>query len=145
MMTNEEAKQEAIRKAFCDKWDLFTDEYKNHLLTKKHWVDMSIKYGALSGLNYYKSPTPQILTYNNEIEINCEFWRPISLKGIEDNNGWTRIEPDDSNIPTEPDTYMGYSPTVGEVRCCKTSLKSLFKNGTITHFRIYTEHHKPIY
>jgi hypothetical protein len=141
-MTNEEAKKAAIIAAFGDKWNFFTEEYKQHLLSRKHWVDMSIKYGAMNTPNYYKSPTPQRLGFAGVIEEKCEFWRPIELKGIENNNGWIRIEPDGSNLPSDG-TYKwlfesGNSSIFDYKKGDTLSIK-------LTHYRPIEIELKPVY
>lgn len=148
-MTNEEAKQQAIIKAFGDKWEMFTNEYQKHLLTRKHWVDMSIPYGALRQPNYYRNPTQTAMGVDPmKCDAKHEFWRPIELKGLETNNGWTRIEPDGSNLPkTNSEVWYEVFPypwpnEEGGSRYTAEGLEMYWVPMKITHFKEYKE---PIY
>lgn len=83
-------KQEFIKQAFGKSWDKLSLRMQDHILTRHHWVDRSSNRMNLS---------PGDLGFEeSECEIRCEFWRPIALKGIETNNGWTKIESGLSNI-----------------------------------------------
>lgn len=86
-------KQEKIKEAFGDSWNLLTHSMQQHILNVHHWVDRSRNRMNLS---------PKDLGFDEgtECEVHCEFWRPIALKGIEDNNGWIKIESMDS-FPVE--------------------------------------------
>ncbi len=146
-MTKLTKKEERIVKAFGDKWDLFTEEYKDHLLTRKHWVDMSVKYGALVGDNYYKSPTLQRLGFTDEeIEVNCEFWRPIALKGLEDNNGWISIE---DQLPPTCESILCFSTKGGinlhyfSLMYADAEIEEWKERTSITHWQ--KEPNPPVY
>lgn len=144
-MEKKTAKQQAIEKAFGDKWHLFTPEYQEHLLTKKHWVDMSVKYGALSGKDYYRSPTPQRLGFMDEIEINFEFWRPKSLQGIETNNGWFRIESEE-DLPRQDGEYRCFTKkrNISEFTFLKNATEKWWMDR-ITHYKPIEPELLPIY
>jgi hypothetical protein len=93
-MTNQEAKLEAIKKAY-EKWNpktfsiigkvlntdgFFHDDYINDFVSTSECDQKTIGLGNL-------------------------LHRPKSLASLESNNGWTRIEPDGSNLPTEEIEY----------------------------------------
>ena len=84
-MTNEELKQEAIKKAY--------GEYYNDLrIVIEHthgWCKQNLK-------KYFGEDNIQ-----SKIKKESLVYRPISLSGIESNNGWIRIEEDGSNLPKE--------------------------------------------
>ena len=135
-MTNEQAKQEAIKKAYGEKWNRLDFRIKRHLLNVSHWMDMS-------RMGLY----PIDLGYSDiEVEVDCEFWRPIELKGIEDNNGWIRIEPDGSNLPAKKDDDYLHSEKRDYKFIYKIGnrIEVVYYNGNKEHFiRNYT-HYKPI-
>lgn len=85
-MTNEQAKQEAIKKA----WEALginnlRDADKNGFIADwKFSVD------------FFNQHESKIERYKID---GLELIRPLSISGIEDNNGWIRIEPDGSNLP----------------------------------------------
>lgn len=92
IMTNEQAKQEAIKKA----WIYLIDEIPYKLREKQINQD-----GYLTTI---ESPANlcvrQDLCSKIHNIIDWEMWRPKTLDYIDDNNGWIRIEPDGSNLPT---------------------------------------------
>lgn len=82
-------KEQKIKESFGESWNLLTYSMQQHILTVHHWVDRSRNRMDLS-------PKDLGFDEDTECEVHCEFWRPIQLKGIEDNNGWTKIESMDS-------------------------------------------------
>ena len=82
-MTNLEAKQEAIKKAYGEYWENvkdYVDEngWASYPNVQKHDYD----FGKL------------------EFKDGCTFLRPESLQGIENNNGWIKIE-SEADLPKE--------------------------------------------
>lgn len=87
-MKNEEAKQRAIRRAYYDAG------YKELLpLNVNGWIKVK--------------PTQYLDNLFERLKINKEIHsiRLKSLKKLDTNNGWTRIEPDGSNLPTDNTIY----------------------------------------
>lgn len=132
-MTNEQAKQEAIKKAYGEHWDIV-----NSFVDKNGWMF-----------------TIDFPTKNNNIKLefhsNGYSLRPKSLANIEDNNGWIRIEPDGSNLPSESGHYKSYSidDDVGGIHFYDTELKQWFsgliKIQGITHYKPIEPELQPIY
>ena len=81
-MTNEKRKQEAIKKAYGDYWDNFSDCVDRNGMAN---LDRDFTYEDM-GL---------------ELQSNGN-WRPKSLDGIETNNGWIRID-ENLNHNQEPE------------------------------------------
>ena len=79
-MSNEELKQEAIKKAYGIYWE----EVKYYVF-KNGWCNSRFDVET-----EFESDRKG----RNEV-----YWRPKSLAGIENNNGWIRIEEDGSNLP----------------------------------------------
>lgn len=87
-MTNLEAKQEAIKKAYGEYWENVKDYVDND-----GWINNSIPkftFGQLKNLD---------LEYKNDV-----FFRPKSLQGIENNTGWIKIESED-DLPKVQDSF----------------------------------------
>lgn len=126
-MTNEEAKQEAIKKAYGSSYEAFTPD-------KSGW-------GRAIG-------TIDLDRYDVEQNGYLDYYRPKELQGIDDNNGWTRIEPDGSNMPTINGDYKVISSDQ-DVDCSGSydlnGLKEYLKKHSITHYKPLKEEPKPIY
>ena len=89
-MNNLEAKQEAIKKAYSEYWEKVKDYVDND-----GYIDNSIPkftFGQVKNLD---------LEYKNDV-----FFRPKSLQGIENNNGWVKIE-SEKDLPKESGLYFG--------------------------------------
>ena len=89
-MNNLEAKQEAIKKAYSEYWEKVKDYVDNG-----GYIDNSIPkftFGQVKNLD---------LEYKNDV-----FFRPKSLQGIENNNGWVKIE-SEKDLPKESGLYFG--------------------------------------
>ena len=89
-MTNLEAKQEAIKNVYGECWEKVKD-----YVDENGWIDNSIPkftFGQLKNLD---------LEYKNDV-----FFRPKSLQGIENNNGWIKIE-SEKDLPKESGLYFG--------------------------------------
>lgn len=85
-MTNEELKQEAIKKAYGNEWDLLPQVAIECAYNNNGWIFDAIH-------------KPRDLSIDrHEFILNFK-WRPKSLAGIENNNGWIRIKEDGSNLP----------------------------------------------
>ena len=65
------------------------------------------------------------------LEADLIKWRPISLKGIEDNNGWIRIESEEQYDELENGEYEWYNINNG-----KYDKGDLWTYGIFTHYKI---------
>jgi hypothetical protein len=87
-MTTEELKFEAIKKAYGEYWDYFKTRHNEN-----GWCFFSISefytHAIFREIPMDYHPSDRFL------------FRPESLSGIEDNNGWIRIKEDGSNLPKE--------------------------------------------
>lgn len=94
------AKQLAIEKAYGE---LF-DKLKHSIDLDGNCVmfDSNNKQATpnFNDLNFEKEYVNNNLDYGYDSERNIHFWRPKTLQGIEDNNGWTRIE-SEADLPTD--------------------------------------------
>lgn len=130
-MTNEQAKQEAIKNGY-GKW---YEPLKN-MIDKSGKVHRGVvpdEYQNIFG-DYY---------WNN---LNGSWW-PKSIDGIINNNGWIRIEPDGSNLPDINTDFIWLRKSDGETKDIfhinghyKSSIKRDY-----SHYKPITQELKPIY
>lgn len=130
-MTNEQAKQEAIKKAYGDKYDLVSDGL----------------YGSWYMLKLNETPSTFGFKDNEVQKSSSGGFRPISLTGIHDNNGWIRIEPDGSNLPAENDIKYKViqEGEILDVRLSFQSIRKAFEQNYISHYKPIEPELKPIY
>ena len=123
-MTNLEAKQEAIKKAY--------GEYYIH-------ADINgwIKYGMYCPSDFGIEDYDELDTIG--------IWRCKSLKGIENNNGWTRIE-SEADLPKEGNYFVVKNKTVIETSYFMPDNDfSLIEWRNITHYQPIEKPKPPIY
>jgi len=87
METNEQAKQEAIKKA----WGL-------------DWLKVHNKVDAKGRLDLYYMDLVSPLSFSNLYKTDFHCF-PVALENIISNNGWIRIEPDGSNLPKDENNW----------------------------------------
>lgn len=77
------------------------------------------------------------------------YWRPKSLDRFEDNNGWTRIDPDGSNLPKDEAVkyrcahFIDGIVTYTDFMC--ENVKINFYRKVITHYKPIEQELLPIY
>lgn len=88
-------KEEVIKEAYIEYWEQLSDSAKFHALNNNGWLH----YNHILFANG---------TLLDCIEMDClsniDTFRPKSLQGIENNNGWIRIE-SEANLPKETGYY----------------------------------------
>ena len=128
-MTNLEAKQEAIKNAYGECWEKVKDYVDND-----GWINNSIPkftFGQLKNLD---------LEYKNDV-----FFRPKSLQGIENNNGWIKIE-SEADLPNNEKVWI-YTSNNRVLISSKAVLNWVLKNpdNKITHYQPIEKPKPPIY
>ena len=128
-MNNLEAKQEAIKKAYSEYWEKVKDCVDND-----GYIDNSIpkfRFGQLKNLD---------LEYKNDV-----FFRPKSLQGIENNNGWVKIE-SEADLPNNEKVWI-YTSNNRVLISSKAVLNWFLKNpdNKITHYQPIEKPKPPIY
>ena len=134
-MTNLEAKQEAIKNAYGEYWEQVKD-YVN----ENGWCDVS-KYSKIKDIE------PEFSDIENKIGVFD--MRPKSLQGIENNNGWIKVE-SEADLPKNDDDYWVMTSIKDDevqqlsnlivIRCL-----NLEKNIKITHYKPIEKSKVPIY
>ena len=99
-MTNLEAKKEAIKKGYGNYYETFKEE-----IDENGWIGLS-RYGFEE--DWCKEEKFDKMTYEiffeDSFEDEMRFFRPKSLEGIDNNNGWIRIESED-DLPKVQDSF----------------------------------------
>lgn len=81
-------KEEKIRESYGDYWDKINQQVKDCALKNNGWINSILEH----------PPT------DVELEFGDYTFRPLSLQGIEDNNGWIKIESED-DLPKKTIEY----------------------------------------
>ena len=118
-------KQEKIQESYGEYFDLCAPEMNNGWSVKR------------KGIGFEKLKKQIELQYNQS--HNAYAFRPKLLQGIENNNGWIKIE-NEKDLPKEDCDCMLYFSD-SEIRCDRFLFNH--KNFRTTHYR-YVTHYKPI-
>lgn len=99
--------------------------------------------GWSSNWNHFAS-VETILFAKEDIEKSKGKWRLKSLQGIEDNNGWVKIESEDDLPKESGDYYVIHS---GSINYYPMAEKELFIKwiGVYSHYQPITKPQPPIY
>lgn len=150
-------KQEVIRKAFNNVLQKVSYKYKKQVLdniAEDGWCEM------FDSDNNLISPSFKKLGFSYEFsERHIEtkqlgdacYWRPKSLRGIEMNNSWTKIE-NEADLPKESGDYWTYEKngSIG-IRFFMSIAQTWgnhemeVKEPNVTHYQPITKPLKPIY
>lgn len=139
-------KEVKIKEAYGENWDQvkqFADE--------NGWIkDAWIYHGVSNGISYdglilpLESSDVQFKQYNSSDST----WRLKILIGIENNNGWTKIE-NDSDLPDIHDVRMFMPCEFGKPRpdysINAITIRNGFQSGVITHWRLIEMIPNPIF
>ena len=128
-------KQEAIKEAYGEYWEqvkVFVDE--------NGWVFFSDDENILR-LNFQQKDN--ISTEKTDVE--SWKWRPKSLQGIENNNGWIKIE-SEKDLPEGLGVH--FVANLRDVRvhpATSYQVKELYKVNFATHYQPIEKRKPPIY
>lgn len=140
-MTNKEAKQEAIKKAYGEHWDKVKEFCDSDGWITNKWI----AHGVSRGISYQDAGFSFEEIFCQHFNSSDNTWRLKSIYSILTNNGWIRIEPDGSNLPTSD---IGYKfsrkdESIGEANL--GGINTLFRSDHITHYKPIKEEPKPVY
>lgn len=130
-----ELKQEAIKKAYGEYWDKVKDyDYDNGWLSTKIISPIDLEYSW-----------NDIETKECSINVENVLFRPKSLQGIENNNGWIRIE-SENDLPKEKCRIWvkEKDSTIIDI-CYFTSSFFTPIHQTCTHYMLLDKPNPPIY
>lgn len=140
-MTNAEAKREAIREAWGDHYEK---------LQAKEAIDQNgyVNWGYHFMKDVKQHPSELGFDPENGVTWYGTLWRPVKLSGLHNNNGWTRIEPDGSNLPQSGMfvVYPNKANSGGDIGTFTSAgVGLLFREYGVTHYRPFVEIPNPIY
>ena len=145
------AKQEAIRKAYGEYWELFTPTTQQKILDNNGKVDyflLTVK--ERNDTENIVSDIRKLLCVGTD-EGTPRMFIPQSLQGIENNNGWIRIESEE-DLPNDSGDYWVYETNgVIGIRFFMSVPKKFGNHETeieepkITHYQPIVKPEKPIY
>jgi len=149
-MTNEQLKQQAIQEAYGDKYKRlspFIDKEGYCIMYDDKGEKISPNFNELGFTQeYVQEHLCSGLFANGLLQ-----WRPKSLSGLQNNNGWTRIEQYGSNLPAKFGKYQpgllgedGTWTQFSEIMDMDELIEYACA-GQITHYRPVVEHPKPVY
>lgn len=125
-MKNLEAKQEAIKKAYGEYW-----EDVRRCIDEKGWCSFNLK-------TYFKEDLIDSKVYRDKF-----LYRPKSLKGIENNNGWIKI---DDFVKYTNETFWLFNSHINDLYQGQLFDDDMFPiNRYATHYQPIEKPLKPIY
>lgn len=144
-------KQQAIQESYIEYWVQLPAEVQEQALQNDGWI--SIKDSIKDNMSLEDSIDMEFLDkygYNGEC-VGHSHYRPKSLQGIENNNGWIKIESEES-LPKEYDFYDAccFSEKFPKdvpmfYGCNLPDLRNYFNEELITHYRPIVKHDYPIF
>lgn len=127
-------KQEKIKEAYGDYWGEC-----NPFIDTDGWFDKNAFYNNSLSIRYSNM---------NELFIHKgDFMRPKKLEGIDDNNGWTKIE-SEKNLPKERGcfwTFIEGKEVIMNTFNTFSDMEFTFDNGKVTHYQSLTKPSEPLY
>jgi len=130
-------KQEAIKKAYGEHWETVKD-----YVDENGWCEWDYKNNC--------SPSRfEIMDFEHKMHESYN-WRPKSLQGIENNNGWIKIESED-DLPKETGNYFFTSRSTGNVLIdyfthdSKVANYFFMQRGLYSHYQPIQKPLKPLY
>ncbi|MGK6342892.1 hypothetical protein ACMGDK_11670 [Chryseobacterium sp. DT-3] len=90
-------KEQKIQEAWGENFEIFKD-----VITENGWADFKKHYGDRGLMLSFKDTPLEVM--DNYDPKYCYWKRPIALSGIENNNGWIKIESEE-DLPEESSNY----------------------------------------
>lgn len=127
------AKKEVIKKAYGEYWEDLCDDPKfkvKDIVDKNGWISI-FAYDKIKDFDYKDN--------------SRNFYRPKSLRGIETNNEWIRIESED-DLPNDNGSYFTKTNYCKEIikRDYPTFIKSISIEDERKWWLKYVTHYQPI-
>ncbi len=139
------AKEQKIKEAYGEYWE----NVKNHL-TDSNWFKSKELFGDIGNTKIRREFSKiEWECMDNYHPIYCYYFRPKSLQGIENNNGWIKIESEE-DLPkeqikvwfiTNEEIAGTYHPLLKEFR----SQFGFYNYASVTHYQPIIKPLKPIY
>lgn len=142
-------KQEIIKKSWGDLWEKLHEEGQKEAYNNNGWTAPYLWSG--------KTVSESKKNYNSDINassidldyqgVPAYLLRPKSLRGLETNNGWTKIESED-DLPkyNSGGKFKCFTELGNEVDLNGgNAVRNAYKFSDVTHYRLMKEDAKPIY
>lgn len=129
-MTNNEAKQNAIKEAYGDYFERCKPDEDGWSYEKQHFNICTLFFCMNS----------EQKTYGDVPNNYMKCWRPKSLSGIEDNNGWIKNESEE-DLPKE----YGYYWAIDNSELIQEVNSDDIKVGFYTHYQPIIYPKPPLY
>jgi len=147
-MTNEQAKQQAIKRAYGESYELcklFIDQNGWCVIFKD--ADENFK-GIAGNQTHFKESEIEGGQCLHSVHGKGISFKPKSLGDLDSNNGWIRIEPDGSNLPDKKvecwfKDKNQETPICGVFLNDKESIAFVLENAT--HYQIIETPKIPVY
>ena len=152
----ENAKQEAIKKAYGEYWEQVKDyvDENGWIFHEKGFYQNYKKFVSPFEIGFSKDDDDNIELYSDSFKKTANFyWRPKSLQGIENNNGWVRVD-NEADLPKVKEDINKYF-NIGTLINSKFYLSkgeyetkeviTSFLEDKITHYQPITPPKPPIY
>ncbi|ROI05476.1 hypothetical protein EGI16_03560 [Chryseobacterium sp. G0240] len=135
-MTKEQKIQEVIIKSWGDNWKKLHDDIKDYALKNFGFIS---KRNVIDWLGYSVWASP-------DLESKNMHFRPKSLSGIENNNGWMKIE-SEQDLPKDSSAYWIYRTDnrISNLNDYETDKKWLLPDLKATHYQPIEKPKPPIY
>lgn len=145
-MTNLEAKQDAIKKGYGE--ENFT--FFKGIIGENGWIGLS-RYDFEEDLESEKKFDEMIseIEFEESFEDEQVFYRPKSLQGIENNNGWIKIESDDDIPKNDMYVHIVFNKKMNIAFLCDGEFfapnkEKYYKKG-VTHYQPIETKKQPIW
>lgn len=129
-------KEEKIKEAYGEYWELFSYKEQDLILKNNGWVNKFNHPLHFEMVNFYEIET---LAYGVGTS-----WRPKSLQGIENNNGWIQIESENDLPKTFCSCWVKVGEVVINVPLYYHPINKTFTDNLITQEWNHFTHYQPI-
>lgn len=138
-MNIESEKKLAIQKAYGEHYEKLKD-----FINENGWCDFKAAFGDFGNS---KGIGIELDVCNNYDPKYCYYKRPVSLTGIDDNNGWIKIIDGKTELGTEDCTILVIDAESKEIGYgyYSPSLKSIVESGQYSHYQKLVLPKHPIY
>lgn len=138
----ETKKEEAIRKAYGEYWGRLPKKIKEEIFLLDGWLDWLSLNDISLGLLWFEIRN----SLDANIDSDNDRLRPKTLQGIENNNGWIRIESEE-DLPTLEDDSEFWIANENEIfnfTAYSLQVQRKWENKTLSHYQPIVKPEKPI-
>ncbi len=134
------AKEQKIKEAYGKHWENIKD-----FVDENGWIDNTYQghYKPSKGINY-KTLNIEDCDVETKANTNNYYWRHKSLQGIENNNGWVKIESENDLPKKDCDVFVFINGRIAQRRF-QIDISRLWINKSITHYQPIIKPLNPIY